>query len=147
MANAAVEREASATRWDERDAVLIAYGDHVRTPGETPLHTLQEFLVRHRFDEMFSTLHLLPFFPHSSDDGFSVIDYTRGRSGVGRLGRHRDLGRSFDLMFDLVLNHVSQHSGWFQEYLRGGSRTCGIFMKSIRRRTCRPWLVPAACRC
>ncbi len=118
-ATAAEERTASATPWDERDAVLIAYGDHVRAPGEHPLHTFQEFLARHRFDDLFNVVHLLPFFPHSSDDGFSVIDYTMVDPALGDWDDIRDLGRSFDLMFDLVLNHVSQHSRWFQDYLQG----------------------------
>jgi len=118
-ASAAGQREGSAPPWDERDAVLIAYGDHVHTPGEVPLHTLQQFLARHRFEEMFSILHLLPFFPHSSDDGFAVIDYTNVDPALGDWDDIHDLGRPFDLMFDLVLNHVSQHSRWFQDYLQG----------------------------
>ncbi len=118
-ANAADERETHAPRWDERDAVLIAYGDHVHAPGEHPLHTFQEFLARHRLEEMFRIVHLLPFFPHSSDDGFSVIDYTTVDPALGGWDDIHDLGRSFDLMFDLVLNHVSQHSRWFQDYLQG----------------------------
>ena len=118
-ASAARERTASEPPWDERDAVLIAYGDHVRAPGEHPLHTFQEFLARHRLDDLFDVVHLLPFFPHSSDDGFSVIDYTMVDPALGDWDDIRDLGRSFDLMFDLVLNHVSQHSRWFQDYLQG----------------------------
>lgn len=119
VAKAAAGPEANGSPWDEREAVLIAYGDHVRTPGQYPLHTLHEFLTRHRFGEMFNIVHLLPFFPHSSDDGFSVIDYTAVDPALGNWDDVRRLGRSFDLMFDLVLNHVSQHSRWFQDYLRG----------------------------
>ena len=68
---------------------------------------------------MFNILHLLPFFPHSSDDGFSVIDYRTVDPALGDWDDVRELGRSFGLMFDLVLNHVSQHSRWFQDYLLG----------------------------
>jgi len=105
--------------WDERDAVLIAYGDHVRAPGQRPLHALREFLLQEDIGSLFSTIHLLPFFPASSDDGFSVIDYRAVDPAIGDWDDLRDLGQTWDLMFDLVLNHVSQHSRWFQEYLQG----------------------------
>lgn len=109
----------AAARWDERDVVLIAYADHVRADGESPLHALREFLVRHHFEQIFKIVHLLPFFPHSSDDGFSVIDYRSVDPALGQWSDVGDLGRDYDLMFDLVLNHVSAQSRWFQEYLRG----------------------------
>ncbi|NLF72932.1 MAG: sugar phosphorylase [Candidatus Anammoximicrobium sp.] len=118
-AHAAGAGGVKAPAWDERDAVLIAYGDHVRAGGERPLRALRAFLARHRFEELFSTVHLLPFFPHSSDDGFSVIDYTSVDPALGDWDDIRDLRQAFDLMFDLVLNHVSQHSRWFQDYLQG----------------------------
>jgi len=110
---------ATPVRWDERDAVLITYGDHVRAPGERPLRTLHDFLLGHRFDELFNVLHVLPFFPASSDDGFSVVDYRAVDPALGDWDDVHRLGQAFGLMFDLVLNHVSQHSRWFQEYLRG----------------------------
>jgi glycosidase len=112
-------RQRAAPQWDQRDVALITYGDHVRAPGQPPLRALHQFLLRHRFDEMFNILHLLPFFPHSSDDGFSVVDYQAVDPALGDWDDVRALGRSFGLMFDLVLNHVSQHSRWFQDYLLG----------------------------
>jgi glycosidase len=105
--------------WDERDAVLIAYGDHVNSPGQRPLRALRNFLVQQEIAPLFSMLHLLPFFPATSDDGFSVIDYRQVDPALGDWDDVQALGQSFDLMFDLVLNHVSQHSRWFQEYLQG----------------------------
>ena len=111
--------DATDPLWDERDAVLIAYGDHVGAPDQRPLHVLREFLAETDIDSLFSTIHLLPFFPASSDDGFSVIDYRAVDPALGNWDDVRDLGQTSDLMFDLVLNHVSQHSRWFQEYLQG----------------------------
>ncbi|MHB8899405.1 MAG: alpha-amylase family glycosyl hydrolase, partial [Thermoguttaceae bacterium] len=105
--------------WDEGDAVLIAYADHVGDEGEYPLRAFRRFLLEHRLDEMFSTVHLLPLFRSSSDDGFSVIDYTRVEPTLGDWDDLRALGYNFDLMLDLVLNHVSQRSRWFEEYLSG----------------------------
>ncbi|MDP7301831.1 MAG: sugar phosphorylase, partial [Pirellulaceae bacterium] len=61
--------------WDERDVVLITYGDQVQSDSRTPLAELQNFLVGQRLDELIRTVHLLPFYPFSSDDGFAVIDH------------------------------------------------------------------------
>jgi glucosylglycerate phosphorylase len=105
--------------WDQRDAVLIAYGDHVVTPGERPLRALRDLLIEQDLASLFSTIHLLPFFPASSDDGFSVIDYRAVDPVLGDWDDIQSLGRHCHLMFDLVLNHVSQHSRWFQGYLEG----------------------------
>lgn len=104
--------------WDQRDAVLIAYGDMVRTNGEAPLRTLRGFLAEHVGDAV-SALHLLPFLPYSSDDGFSVIDY---RAVDDRLGDWADieaLSGDYRLMVDLVINHVSSQSHWFRAYTNG----------------------------
>lgn len=111
--------ESAGPLWDQGDAVLIAYGDHVRQAGQRPLRTLREFLVEQDLGSLFSTLHLLPFFPASSDDGFSVIDYRAVDPALGDWDDIRDLGHTLDLMFDLVLNHVSQQSDWFQQYRQG----------------------------
>lgn len=107
------------SRWDQRDVMLIAYADQVTEAGQTPLAELGAFLAAHRLDECLNTLHILPFYPYSSDDGFSVIDYRAVDPAVGDWGDIRRLNERVDLMFDLVLNHASQHSRWFQDYLAG----------------------------
>lgn len=105
--------------WDQGDVVLITYGDQVSSAGASPLATLGGFLAGHSLHECFNTVHLLPFFPYSSDDGFAVIDF---RSVDPELGTWEDvqrLGEHWDLMFDLVLNHVSSRSRWLQSYIAG----------------------------
>ena len=102
----------------ERDAILITYGDQVRAPDQAPLQTLADFCATHLRDVV-SGIHILPFYPYSSDDGFSIIDY---RAVNPTLGAWEDIARlrqDFRLMFDLVANHVSAQSEWFQEFLRG----------------------------
>lgn len=101
---------------DETDIVLITYGDMVRTAGEAPLATLARFLGR-ELDGVVSTVHLLPFFPYSSDDGFSVIDYLAVDPSLGDWADVSALGGRFELMFDLVINHVSQRHVWFRQFL------------------------------
>jgi glycosidase len=107
-----------ASRWSEKDAVLIAYADMIQAPGEKPLHTLKKFLDS-RLEGVFRTVHLLPFFPSSSDDGFSVIHYRTVDPALGNWADVCALGERFRLMFDLVLNHVSRQSGWFLDYRAG----------------------------
>jgi glycosidase len=102
----------------ERDAVLICYGDQVREPDASPLATLGSFCARY-LKGIVSGLHILPFFPFSSDDGFSVIDYRAVDPALGTWADIERLGRDFRLMIDAVLNHVSRESTWFQGFLRG----------------------------
>lgn len=104
--------------WNAADMVLITYGDTVRRPKERPLVTLRRFLEQ-RLDGALPIVHILPFFPYSSDDGFSVIDYRQVDPALGTWADVRALGEGHRLMFDLVLNHVSRRSAWFQRYLQG----------------------------
>lgn len=101
----------------QRDALLITYGDQVREPDVPPLRTLTGFLNQHAAG-LVSGVHVLPFYPSSSDDGFSVTDYRTVDPELGGWDDIRDLGRHFDLMFDAVLNHVSAHSEWFRRFLQ-----------------------------
>ncbi len=105
-------------RLTERDAILITYGDQIRTPKRLPLQTLADFLETHLQDAI-SGVHLLPFFPYSSDDGFSVIDYRQVDPRLGTWDDVARIGGKFRLMFDAVINHVSRQSAWFQAFLRG----------------------------
>ncbi len=104
--------------WDETTCLLITYGDMVTRESESPLVTLRLFLREH-LHGVITAVHVLPFFPYSSDDGFSVIDYREVNPALGGWADIRMLGENFDLMVDLVLNHVSSHSRWFQDYIGG----------------------------
>jgi sucrose phosphorylase len=103
-------------RWDEKDSVLIAYGDSVQFPGMTPLASLKRFLDR-RLNGVFSLVHILPFFPYSSDDGFSVSDFRAVNSQLGDWEDIAALGENFSLLFDLVLNHMSREHLWFVQFV------------------------------
>lgn len=103
---------------NEQAVVAIAYGDHAQQPPATPLTGLHEFLNRHLSD-LISAVHILPFYPFTSDDGFSVSDYRAVDPRLGTWADVRALGDDFGLMFDLVLNHTSVASDWFQRMLKG----------------------------
>ena len=108
-------------RWDENEAILITYADTISKPddeSESSLQTLHGFLNRHAKGAI-RTVHLLPFYPWSSDDGFSVIDYRKVDSRYGKWEDIERLGMDFSLMFDLVLNHCSRRSQWFREFVVG----------------------------
>ncbi len=104
-----------ASLWSEKDAVLITYGDSIRSAGTPPLATLRQFATRHLTGAV-STIHILPFYPWSSDDGFSVVNYRKVDPELGDWRHIHALKDRFDLMFDWVLNHVSRKSAWFRDY-------------------------------
>jgi sucrose phosphorylase len=115
-------RENISPRWPadarptQRDAVLITYGDQVRAEGEAPLRTLGSFLTDRAADAI-SAVHILPFYPSSSDDGFSVMDYFAVDPALGAWEDVSALGGRFDLMFDAVFNHASAEGVWFKNFL------------------------------
>jgi len=110
----------------ERDAILITYGDMVQRPGEAPLKTLATFLKKN-LDDVISTVHILPFYPYSSDDGFSVIDYRRVNTDFGTWKDVARLSDNFRLMFDAVVNHTSSKSAAFQGFLKGDPKFQNFF--------------------
>lgn len=103
---------------DQRHALLIAYGDQVRAPGEAPLRTLKRFMDSY-LSSTFTGLHLLPHFVSSSDGGFSVVDFRTVDPELGTWEDVAALSDSYDLMFDAVINHASARSAWFEAFLAG----------------------------
>lgn len=101
----------------ERDAILITYADSFRSPERSPLETLNIF-IQEQLGQAVSAVHILPFYPYSSDDGFSVVDYRQVNPEVGVWENVTSIGRHHRLMFDMVINHISRKSTWFQAYLR-----------------------------
>ena len=101
--------------WSERDAVLITYGDQFRDAkgAEPPLRVLDWFLTQTPFAGLFSDVHLLPCFPYTSDDGFSVSDYDRIDPALGDWDDVDRIAESTRVAFDLVLNHCSASHDWF----------------------------------
>ncbi|MGC9523391.1 MAG: sugar phosphorylase, partial [Anaerolineae bacterium] len=117
----------ASQRLTERDAILITYGDQVQEPGKAPLATLAEVLETYGASAI-TGVHILPFFPYSSDDGFSVIDYTEVNPDLGDWSDIERLGESFRLMFDAVINHISRESDWFQAFLAGDPEFADAFI-------------------
>ncbi len=109
--------QSAALNLDHRDSMLICYGDHVRRSGEVPLRTLYHFL-KQTIHPTISSVHILPFYPYTSDDGFSVVDYLAVNPDLGTWDDIERLRTDFRLMFDAVFNHISSQSTWFQGFLQ-----------------------------
>lgn len=139
--------------WSERDQWLITYGDSLLDGERPPLEVLDEFLDE-RLANTFSGVHILPFFPWSSDDGFSVIHYREVNPVLGDWSHIRRLASKRDLMADLVINHVSRESLWFVDYLAGSKPGCDYFIElspdtdlsQVTRPRNSPLLVPVSTR-
>lgn len=111
----------------EADAILITYGDQVQEPNKPTLQSLAEFLERY-LNGIINSVHILPFYPYSSDDGFSVVDYRAVHPEMGDWPDVAQLRRNFRLMFDGVINHISAHSEWFQGFLQGDEKYANYFI-------------------
>ncbi|MPZ88464.1 MAG: sugar phosphorylase, partial [Nitriliruptorales bacterium] len=104
--------------FDERDVVLITYGDQVTEAGRAPLATLADFLTQH-VQGVVTGVHILPFYPSTSDDGFAVVDYDAVDPALGDWDDIEHISSRFRLMVDAVFNHVSASSPWFESYRKG----------------------------
>ncbi|NVK25599.1 MAG: alpha-amylase [Gammaproteobacteria bacterium] len=107
-----------ANHWSQKDTILITYGDSVIEEGEKPLQTLQTFMDKYLGDTV-NSVHILPFFPYSSDDGFAVMDYSSVNESLGDWDDISSIASKRKLMSDLVINHCSSRSAWFENFIKG----------------------------
>lgn len=110
-------RASGRRRLDASDSLLIAYADQIRADGEHPLATLRAFLAEHA--GFLSNVHLLPFYPYTSDDGFGVVDYLAVDERAGTWADVEALTQDVGVMFDAVINHISASSPWIRAFLDG----------------------------
>ena len=106
--------------WSHSDHILITYADMVKArikDSQTHLSKQHQFL-KENLSDVISSVHILPFFPSSSDDGFSVIDYRRVDEEYGSWNDVENMATDFRMMADMVINHISRHSYWFRMYLQ-----------------------------
>ncbi|MDP0490875.1 MAG: alpha-amylase family glycosyl hydrolase [Verrucomicrobiota bacterium JB023] len=118
---------ANINKWSENDVFLITYGDSIIREGESPLATLQSFISLHLADTV-SGVHILPFCPFTSDDGFSVVDYKMVNPQLGDWKDIQAISSEKTFMIDVVLNHCSASSVWFQNFLNNKSPGADYFI-------------------
>ena len=104
--------------WDQEDCLVISYGDSILQADEKPLHSLKRFLDR-QVKGSINAVHILPFYPFTSDDGFSVLDYSSVNESLGDWSDIQDIASDYRLMSDLVINHCSARSPWFENFIKG----------------------------
>ncbi len=100
----------------EKDIFLITYANSVCEKNRPGLESFRRFYEDY-LQEIIRIVHFLPFFPWTSDDGFSVMDYRKIDPGLGDWDDVRSLAKKVDLCFDFVLNHCSSQSDYFQGFL------------------------------
>ena len=108
----------STDLWSQRDVALITYGDSIVDEGSKPLRVLRDFCETW-LGNCVTWVHILPFFPWTSDDGFSVLDYSSVNQALGDWNDISDIATDYRLMSDLVLNHCSSRSAWFENFKQG----------------------------
>jgi sucrose phosphorylase len=117
-------------KWDHNNVLLITYGDSVvSTDGRPPLAVLAEFLETHLKDTI-TGVHVLPFFPYSSDDGFAIIDYTQVNPELGNWSHIKRIAQNFNLMVDLVINHVSSDHAWVKQFQAAEKPGCDYLIET-----------------
>ncbi|MEM9437720.1 MAG: sugar phosphorylase [Pseudomonadota bacterium] len=122
-------RPPSNNLWSEKDALVITYGNSVIDGVHKPLDLLHDFLLR-RLKGVVNGVHILPFFPFTSDDGFAVSDFRAVNPQLGDWPDINRIGKDFHLMSDLVLNHVSSQGNWFHAYLQRQSPYENFFFEA-----------------
>ncbi|ASI89977.1 sugar phosphorylase [Vibrio mediterranei] len=111
------ERAPQYSNWvDQNSTYLITYGDSFKKLGQPTLQTMKCFADKYLAGAI-SNIHILPMFPYTSDDGFSVVDYREVDPNLGEWQDLNALAENFDLMYDCVINHISKSSDWFQRFL------------------------------
>ena len=93
--------------------MLITYADSL---GKN-LNELHTILDKY-YSKAVGGVHILPFFPSSADRGFAPMRYDKPDEKFGTFKDIEELGKDYYLMFDFMVNHISAHSGYFQDYLK-----------------------------
>ena len=102
----------------KNQAQLITYADSLGGDLRT-LHTV----LTHHFAGLFGGVHILPFYPSSGDRGFAPVDYRQVDPAFGTWEDVRRIGAQFDILADVMINHISRRSPEFQDFLRHGRRS------------------------
>ncbi|MEM9689142.1 MAG: sugar phosphorylase [Pseudomonadota bacterium] len=114
--------------WDENDCWMITYATTFKNKHKG-LQNLQAFCDKHLSD-VINGMHILPFYPWSSDDGFAVKDYLAVNDESGEWDDVRSIAGKYRLMADVVINHASSQSTWFQNYLSRKDPGRGYFKET-----------------
>ena len=76
-------------------------------------------------------VHILPFFLSSGDRGFAPLGYEKVSEEFGNWEDVRMLSEEYPLMFDYMINHISAHSPYYQDFLENKDQSPyrGLFIR------------------
>lgn len=98
---------------------LITYADSLG--GD--LKTLNTILLKYFSDICEGGIHILPPFPSSGDRGFAPLTYFEIDPKFGTWEDIEAIGENFDILVDLMVNHISRHSIFFEDFLKKGRKS------------------------
>ena len=113
--------------WSQNTIVLITYADTLEEKNSLPINSINKFLKTYCTDT-FEIVHILPFFPSSSDKGFSVKDYYSIYHQFGQWNDILRISKDFGVMADVVINHGSSESLWFKNFIKGKGKGSDYFL-------------------
>lgn len=87
------------------------------------LKTLNNVLLKYFEDIFKGGIHILPPFPSSGDRGFAPLTYLEIEPSFGTWEDIRSIGEKFDVLLDLMVNHISKQSEFFQDFLKHGRKS------------------------
>jgi sucrose phosphorylase len=95
---------------------LITYPDSLGGSLKGLDQTLSQY-----FPDLFQGgIHILPPFPSSGDRGFAPLTYLEVDPSFGSWDDIRRLGERYDVLLDLMVNHISSKSPLFVDFLTHG---------------------------
>ena len=130
LSNKVIDIKPFTNHWSEEDIILITYGDSIIKADQPPLQTLKNFLDEN-IKNTINSVHILPFFPYCSDDGFAVIDYSSVNESLGTWRDIEGISEKYHLMSDLVINHCSSRSAWFDNFIKGEGVGSDFFFTAL----------------
>jgi sucrose phosphorylase len=68
-------------------------------------------------------IHILPPFPSSGDRGFAPLTYLEIEPRFGSWEDIKHIGEKHDILLDLMVNHISAKSHYFQDFLKNGRKS------------------------
>jgi len=117
------------SHWNEKDVMVITYGDSIVNGNEQPLATLKKVLDKF-LKETVSMVHILPYYPYTSDGGFAVSDYENINPDLGDWSDVTEISQDYRIMADLVVNHCSSEHAWFKEFTKGNPKYQNYFVQA-----------------
>ena len=115
------------TAWSESTSVLITYADTIADNNNLPIKSIHNFM-KSCCSDIFDIVHILPFFPSSSDKGFAVMDYYAIYHRFGNWEDILNISKDFGVMADVVINHGSSKGQWFKNFIRGRGKGYNYFL-------------------